>query len=228
MNKTQMILAALCFSAVSAQACDTHFWLVGWARNHRQNIADEALFLKNNPKIAARLDKKCENARKHPKRRHHEKPTPTPIPAPTGTPRPTPSPTPTPSVTPTPTPSPTPGCVMGPVCWLMTPDWCATELTLGNHLYDETELRMILNQPANSPNGLVQLARELISAKIGIACNAPAECIRATVAQADFVIGNLIVPPIGNGFLPPASVSNLVVTLHEYNVGLLCAPLCEE
>jgi hypothetical protein len=36
------------------------------------------------------------------------------------------------------------------------------------------------------------------------------------------------ITPIGDGFLPPQSVSNLVQILHSYNKGLLCAPLCEE
>jgi hypothetical protein len=215
----------------TAQACDTHFWLVRWAKAHRQTIADDAAFLKSHPKIAARLDKKCMNARK---RKKHPTPTPTPA-TPTPTPRPTPSPTPviptptpTPATTPTPTPSPTPGCVMGPVCWIMNQDdWCQEEVVLGNRSYTKAELVQITNQP-KGVNGLVDLARELFSAKVAIGCNADASCIAGIVATADLTIGNLIVPPIGNGFLPPGSVNNLVLALRDYNQGRLCAPLCEE
>jgi hypothetical protein len=159
-------------------------------------------------------------------------PTPTARPTPTPTPRPTPSATPTPPVTPTPTPTVTPtptpgGCVMDRVCWLHT-DWCTTELQLGNHVYNEAQLRSILQEPTAFQNGLVALAHELISARLGIACDSNPACIRDTLAQADFLIGNLIIPPVGNGFLPPASVSNIVQILHSYNAGQLCAPLCEE
>lgn len=230
MNKTKTLLAALCLSAVSAQACDTHFWLVRWAKHHHENIADEALFLQSHPKIAARLDRKCENARKHKGKRHHENLTPTPTPNPTGTPNPTPSPSPTPSSTPTPSPTPTPtpaGCVMGPLCWLGT-DWCIFEMPLGNRVYNEAELRSILAEPVNPTNGLVNLARELISTKLGLACNSNPICIIETVNQADFVIGDLVVPPVGNGFLPLSAVSNLVQMLHAYSQGERCAPLCQE
>ena len=159
-----------------------------------------------------------------------ETPTPTPnepTPTPTATPVVTPTPTP---ASPTPTPTPTPGCVMGPACWAMMPQWCeeAQEpMLIGNVLYTETQLREILGHP-KPDNGLWLLAVQVISAKIAKACNADSSCIASIVKTADMRIGNLVVPPIGDGFLPPSDVNNLVVALRAYNQGQQCAPLCEE
>lgn len=221
--------------ASNAPACDTHFWLVRWANTHHkpEALADEALFLKNNPKIAERLDKKCMKARKHPKRHRDETPTPTPVPTATSTPRPTSSPTPTPPSSPTPTPTPIPtGCVMGPGCWVMNQeDWCADTYQLGANLYSKQQVVEILqnaNRPNGLQNGLIPLAKELASTKIAFACNSDQSCIIGVVQSADLLIGARVIPPIGDGFLTMAQVQNLVFFLRQYNQGKLCAPICEE
>lgn len=100
-------------------------------------------------------------------------------------------------------------------------------MLIGNVLYTETQLRQIFGHP-KPDNGLWLLAVQVISAKIGIACNADPTCIASIVAVADMTIGSLVVPPIGDGFLPPGDVNNLVAALRAYNQGQQCAPLCEE
>jgi hypothetical protein len=100
-----------------------------------------------------------------------------------------------------------------------------TQLQLGNVTYNQQQLLSILRQPVRG-NGLVLLAGELISAKLNIAKGANGSCIQQTITAADALIGNLVVPPVGNGSLAPRTVSALVQTLGDYNGGLLCAPAC--
>jgi len=83
-----------------------------------------------------------------------------------------------------------------------------------------------MNEPINN-NGLIDLAQHVIAAKLNIACNhSDDSCIAQTISDADTIVGVLIVPPIGNGFLPENSVSNLVLLLAAYSKGDLCVPYC--
>jgi hypothetical protein len=150
--------------------------------------------------------------------------------APCETPTPTPSPSPTPTATATATATPTgtpSGCVFGQGYWKNHPDqWPVTELQLGNVTYTQEELLSILHQPVRG-NGLVLLAHQLIAAKLNIANGADASCIQQTIADADALIGDLVVPPVGTGYLAPGDVSALAETLDQYNEGMLCALSCE-
>jgi hypothetical protein len=84
-----------------------------------------------------------------------------------------------------------------------------------------------MNQPIDN-NGLVDLAQHFIAAKLNVTCNhSDDSCIAQTIIDADTIIGNLIVPPIGNGFLSEGAVSNLVALLTAYSKGNMCAPYCE-
>jgi len=151
------------------------------------------------------------------------------VPCETPTPSPSPSPTPTATATATPTPTSTPaGCVFGQGYWKNHPDqWPVTELQLGNVTYTQQQLLDILHQPVRG-NGLVLLAHQLIAAKLNIANGADGSCIEQTIADADALIGDLVVPPVGTGYLAPRDVSALADTLDQYNEGFLCAPSCEE
>jgi N-acetylneuraminic acid mutarotase len=155
---------------------------------------------------------------------------PTPTPTPTPTPSPTPTATSTATATPTPTPTPTGtpvGCVFTQGYWKNHPDqWPVTELQLGNVTYTQDQLLSILHQSVRG-NGLVLLAHQLIAAKLNIANGADASCIEQTIADADALIGDLVVPPVGDGYLAPSDVSALAETLDQYNEGFLCAPSCE-
>jgi hypothetical protein len=100
------------------------------------------------------------------------------------------------------------------------------QLQLGNVTYNRQQLQSILESDVRT-NGLVSLAHQEIAAKLNIANGADGSCIQQTLAAVDALIGNLVVPPVGNGFLLPRDVSGYVSTLTQYNEGFLCAPTCE-
>jgi hypothetical protein len=103
-----------------------------------------------------------------------------------------------------------------------------SQLQLGNRTYNRQELQSILGQPPRGQpqrgNGLVQLARQEIATKLNIANGADGSCVAQTLAGADALIGNLVIPPVGNGYLRSAPYTR---TLGLYNGGALCAPQCE-
>jgi hypothetical protein len=150
--------------------------------------------------------------------------------SPTATPSATASPTATPSATPSATASPTAtpgGCVRGQGFWKNHPDeWPVTELQLGNVTYNQQELLDILHQPVRG-NGLLILARQLIAAKLNIAAGADPSCIQETIAEADALIGDLVIPPVGDGYLRPRDAAPLAGILGDFNEGGMCAPACE-
>jgi hypothetical protein len=90
-------------------------------------------------------------------------------------------------------------------------------------MYNREQLQSILQQAVHG-NGLVQLAHQEIAAKLNIANGADGSCITQTLADADAAIGNLVVPPVGDGFLQPTVY---VRTLTLYNQGSLCVPHCD-
>jgi hypothetical protein len=155
--------------------------------------------------------------------------TPSATPSATGSPSATPTVTPSGTPTATPTPSGTPGvCVRGQGYWKNHPDqWPVTELQLGNVTYDQQQLLDILHQPVRG-NGLVSLAHHLIAAKLNIAAGADPSCIEETIAEADALIGDLVVPPVGDGYLAPRDVEAIKDILEDYNEGRLCAPSCDQ
>ena len=155
--------------------------------------------------------------------------TPTATPSATGSPTATPTATPSGTPTATATPTGTPGvCVRGQGYWKNHPDqWPVTELQLGNVTYDQQQLLDILHQPVRG-NGLVSLAHHLIAAKLNIAAGADPSCIEETIAEADALIGDLVVPPVGDGYLTPRDVEAIKDILEDYNEGRLCAPSCDQ
>jgi hypothetical protein len=107
------------------------------------------------------------------------------------------------------------GCVTGN----NTNEWPVNSLTLGNVNYTDSQLCSIMNTPA-AGNGLIALAHQLIATKLNIANGAshPA-AIDTAIADADALIGNLVIPPVGNGSLPASSTSVLTSLLANYNEG---------
>ena len=148
--------------------------------------------------------------------------TATATPTPTPTPRASPTPTPTATATPTTTPF---NCVQGQGYWKNHAEWPVTQLQLGNVLYDRQELQSILETEVRI-NGLVSLAHQEIAAKLNIANGADASCIQQKLQEVDALIGNLVVPPVGNGFLLTRVTSPYVEILTQYNEGALCVPPC--
>jgi len=98
--------------------------------------------------------------------------------------------------------------------------WPVSSLSLGTVSYTQSQLLQILNQPAQG-NGLVVLAHQLIAAKLNIANGSdPADAAQA-IADADTMVGSLMVPPVGAGYLPTGQTSGLVEMLTEYNEGTI-------
>lgn len=112
--------------------------------------------------------------------------------------------------------------------WKNHPEaWPPGPLMLGSVVYSPAQLLSILGQPT-AGNGLVSLAKQLIAAKLNIANGADGSSITATLLAADALIGPLVVPPVGGGFLSPASTSSLTQTLDDYNNGLIGPGHCGE
>jgi hypothetical protein len=103
--------------------------------------------------------------------------------------------------------------------------WPATSLTLGTVTYTKDQLLQILGQPARG-NGLVILCHQLIAAKLNILQGADPSSVNGTIAAADALIGGLICPPIGGGYLDPATVDDMAQALDSFNNGTLGVPHC--
>jgi hypothetical protein len=99
-----------------------------------------------------------------------------------------------------------------------TNQWAVTSLTLGSVLYSDLQLLAIFNTPA-AGNGLIALAHQLMAAKLNVAAGSDPTAVAAAIAAADALIGGLVVPPVGSGFLAAASTSALITELANYNEG---------
>ncbi len=98
--------------------------------------------------------------------------------------------------------------------WKNHPEnWCTDSLALGNVIYNQEELLSILGLEIEG-NGLVSLAHQLIAAKLNLACGASDE---PCIDDADALIGDLVVPPVGAGHLPTETTSPLIECLTAYN-----------
>jgi hypothetical protein len=117
-------------------------------------------------------------------------------------------------------------CVFTIGYWKNHPgEWPLMSLTLGSVTYTQAQLLAILAKPA-AGNGLLILAHQLIATKLNIANGGDLGVVSATVTAADALIGGLVVPPVGSGYLAPASVSALTQVLDDYNNGLLASEHC--
>ncbi|MFO0752041.1 MAG: hypothetical protein U0411_01780 [Thermodesulfovibrionales bacterium] len=97
-------------------------------------------------------------------------------------------------------------------------NWPASSLTLGASSYTVSQLVGILDTPA-AGNGLIQLAHQLIGAKLNIANGADGSVIADDIASADALIGSFVVPPVGTGYLAPSETGALIDALTKYNEG---------
>jgi hypothetical protein len=93
-------------------------------------------------------------------------------------------------------------------------------MTLGTVAYTQAQICSILLQSVGG-NGLISLAHQLITTKLNGCSTSDLTPVAATIAAADALIGGLVVPPVGGGFLAPGSTSALTETLDDYNNGLL-------
>jgi hypothetical protein len=97
-------------------------------------------------------------------------------------------------------------------------EWDLATITLGTVNYTQAQAQSIFNK-APAGNGLISLAHQLMAAKLNLANGAVDPSIAATITAADALIGGLVVPPVGSGYLSPASVSALVTALTNFNEG---------
>ena len=115
-------------------------------------------------------------------------------------------------------PPATTDCVFTQGYWKNHPEaWPVGSVKLGNVIYSQAQMLSIFNTPA-AGNGLISLAHQLCAVKLNIASGAVAPAVTlAAVAAADAMIGSLVVPPVGSGFLSPATTSNLNDILEAFN-----------
>ncbi len=77
----------------------------------------------------------------------------------------------------------------------------------------------ILRQPVQG-NGLMSLAHQLMAAKLNAVAGTTVPFSAAqAIADADALIGGLVVPPVGGGLLSTSLTSSLTTTLDTYNNG---------
>jgi cysteine-rich repeat protein len=95
--------------------------------------------------------------------------------------------------------------------------WPVDSLALGNVIYSKAALLAILDQPVQG-NGLISLSHQLIAAKLNLASGAP-DAIVGAIADADAMIGDLMCPPIGDGYLATSATSGLAGALADFNEG---------
>ena len=120
------------------------------------------------------------------------------------------------------------GCTLGQGYWKNHPEaWPVGQVTLGTVAYNAAQLQAIFAQPV-AGNGLIQLAHQLIAAKLNIANSASGTAVAATVAAADALIGALVVPPVGDGTLQTSQTSALNDMLDAYNKGLIGPGACPQ
>lgn len=105
-------------------------------------------------------------------------------------------------------------------------EWGVLSLTLGAVTYSNLELQAILETPADG-NGLIALAHQLIAAKLNVANGTDDADVASAVAAADKVIGDLVVPPGGSGYLAPGATWGITETLTGYNEGAIGPGHCD-
>jgi hypothetical protein len=99
-------------------------------------------------------------------------------------------------------------------------------LFLGTNFYTNADLNAILQNNAVGGNGLISLAHQLITAELNLFYGAVPSGANLTtllnaITQANSLIGNKLIPPLGSGFLLPSVSSGTESTLDNYNEGTL-------
>lgn len=100
-------------------------------------------------------------------------------------------------------------------------------MTLGSVTYTAAQLEAIFLQPVRG-NGLISLSHQLIAAKLNVASGADPSSAQSAISAADGLIGGLVVPPVGSGYLAPSSTSALNTALTNFNEGLTGPGHCVE
>jgi len=111
--------------------------------------------------------------------------------------------------------------------WKTHPEaWPVQSITLGNVTYTKTQAIALLNTPSRGDKS-IDLAKQLIGAKLNVLVGNAASCISATITAAD---AWLILHPVGSHVSGSSAAWTtggggvLHDTLDNYNNGRLCAP----
>jgi hypothetical protein len=105
--------------------------------------------------------------------------------------------------------------------------WPVSQHALGQRTYSKKELLSIFHQPVNG-NGLVSLSHQLIAARLNLALGAAPDGLAAVLAEADALIGSLVVPPVGKGWLPTEKTSATNDALTAFNEGRVGPGHCDD
>jgi hypothetical protein len=126
-----------------------------------------------------------------------------------------------------PAPSVLGACTMDLAYWKTHPgSWRHRELQMGQITYSKEEQLSILEQPG-SDNGLVDLAHQVIAARLNIAAGASAEGLQNVLAEADVLIGLEVLPPRGAGWRAPDDTRPARDTLAAFNEGRVGPGHCQ-
>jgi hypothetical protein len=112
------------------------------------------------------------------------------------------------------------GCTLTQGYWKNHETWPVGEVAIGYRLYTEPQLLAAFKTPARG-NGLVILAHQLAAAKLNLANGANGAAIAETLEAADTLVGDRIVPPLGDGYIAPAVTAPLADTLAAFNEGAI-------
>lgn len=95
-----------------------------------------------------------------------------------------------------------------------------TPMLLGTVAYSAAQLLAIYNTPATG-NGLISMAHQLITVKLNGCNGSNLAPIAGTIAAADALIGGLVIPSVGGGFIHPSLTSAHTTVMDNYNNGLI-------
>jgi len=103
-------------------------------------------------------------------------------------------------------------------------DWPVESITLGNQTYTKTQAIALLGK-ASAGDKSIDLAKQLIAAKLNVIIDNDSTCISSTITAADNWLKQY---PVGSGVSGSSAAwqtgSPLHTTLDDYNNGELCAP----
>ena len=120
------------------------------------------------------------------------------------------------------------GCTLTQGYWKNhSSKWPVTSLMLGTTSYTRAQLLAILHTET-AGNGLVSMSHQLIAAKLNLAAGASSAGISDSISRADALIGGLVIPPHGAGFLATALTSPVNDALASFNQGNVGPGHCDD
>lgn len=114
-------------------------------------------------------------------------------------------------------------CPLGQNYWKNTPTWPVTQLTLGNQVYTQVEMLILLNSPVEADASLL-LAHQLIAAKLNSSRGLNTTVVNGVIAEADAFLASFT-GRLPYNLLPSDAAGqtliNLSAILESYNQGQL-------